>query len=294
MTRIATLGFALAALCGTLLWGVARSSPPRQGDGSAAWATLRVCSDPNNLPFSNARREGFENRIADLLGQDVGATVQYTWWAQRRGFLRNTLNAGACDVVMGYPTGAEAVLTTAPYYRSTYVFLTRTSRRLNIRSFDDPRLQQLRVGVQLVGDDGANTPPAHSLSRRGVVQNVIGYSVYGDYRTESPPAAIVTAVARGEVDIATVWGPLAGFFAASQRERLTLTPVEPQIDGQLPQSFDISLAVRAQDTARLDRLNRFLRDRKAEIQRILTAYHVPQTEHPSTVARVVNDDEGQE
>ena len=113
---------------------------------------LRVCSDPNNLPFSNARGEGFENRIAELLARDLGTHVAYTWWAQRRGFLRNTLNAGACDVVIGYPADAEMAQTTAPYYRSSYMFVTR--RGLRIDSLDDPRLQTLRVGVQLIGDDG--------------------------------------------------------------------------------------------------------------------------------------------
>ena len=238
-------------------------------------APLRVCSDPNNLPFSHKQQEGFENRIADLLARDLGTTVDYTWWAQRRGFLRNTLNAGVCDVVIGYPAHADGVLTTRTYYRSTYVFVTRHSSHLRLHSFDEPALRTLRIGVQLVGDDGANSPPAHALSRRGIVRNLVGYTVYGDYRHESPPSAIVAAVARGDVDVAAVWGPLAGFFAARQPVPLDLVPVEPQVDGPLPQAFDIAMAVRQTDRARRDRFDAFLERHRREIDAILARYHVP-------------------
>jgi mxaJ protein len=259
----------LAALCVVLTIAA--------GCGHAAKATqpLRVCSDPNNLPFSNQQQQGFENRIADLLARDLGTTVEYTWWAQRRGFLRNTLNAGLCDVVIGLPHDVDMAKTTQPYYRSTYVFLTRKARGLHIQSFDDAALRQLRVGVQVIGDDGANSPPAHALSRRGIINNLIGYSVYGDYATDSPPSRIVSAVAKGEVDVAAVWGPLAGYFAAQQREPLEIVPVRPQMDAGLPQAFDLSMAVRRNDTARLAVLNAFLQRRHTDINRILDTYHVP-------------------
>jgi mxaJ protein len=278
MTRLSLLVGGLTIMCAALVWTLHRADAATAPSSSPLWPTVRVCSDPNNLPFSSARGDGFENRIADLIGREAGAAVEYTWWAQRRGFLRNTLNAGACDVVIGYAAGADLVQTTEPYYRSTYVFVTRAARRLRIRSFDDPRLRSLKVGVQLVGDDGANTPPAHALSRRGVIANVIGYSVYGDYATNSPPSAIVAAVARGDVDVATVWGPLAGYFSALQREPLDLTPVEPQLDDQLPQAFDIAMAVRPDDTPRLQWLNQFVRRHREEIGHILAAYHVPRVD----------------
>ena len=247
------------------------------GCGHATNATqpLRVCSDPNNLPYSNQRQQGFENRIADLLAQDLGTTVEYTWWAQRRGFLRNTLAAGLCDVVIGLPHDVDMARTTQPYYRSTYVFVTRKDRGLHIRSFDDEALRHLRIGVQVIGDDGANSPPAHALSRRGIVNNLIGYSVYGDYTEDSPPSRIVAAVAHGEVDVAAVWGPLAGYFAAEQHEPLEVVPVSPQNDSGLPQAFDMSMAVRRHDETRLAVLNAFLQRRRADINRILDRYHVP-------------------
>jgi mxaJ protein len=236
---------------------------------------LRVCSDPNNLPFSNQRLEGFENKIADLLARDLGTAVEYTWWAQRRGFIRNTLNAGLCDVVLGMPRDVDSASTTTPYYRSTYVFVTRRDRALHVSSFDDTLLRRLRIGVQVIGDDGANSPPAHALSRRGIVQNLVGYTVYGDYRAESPPSRIVTAVAEGEVDVAAVWGPLAGYFAARQREPLDITPIATEVDGSLPLAFDLSMAVRRNDTARLTQLNQFIERHRVDIARVLDDFHVP-------------------
>ena len=135
---------------------------------------LRVCADPNNLPFSNDRGEGFENRIAELLARDLGAKLTYTWWAQRRGFIRSTLAANSCDLVIGVPAGYDLVLTTRSYYRSTYVFVTRKDSRLALSSFDDPQLRKLRIGVHLIGNDGVNVPPAHALTRRGIISNVAG------------------------------------------------------------------------------------------------------------------------
>ncbi|HEX8685816.1 MAG TPA: quinoprotein dehydrogenase-associated putative ABC transporter substrate-binding protein, partial [Pyrinomonadaceae bacterium] len=202
---------------------------------------LRVCADPNNLPFSNERGEGFENKIAELLAADLHERLEYTWWAQRRGFFRNTLRAGACDVVVGVPSSFELAATTAPYYRSTYVFVYRKGRGVSVRSFDDAVLRDVRVGVQLVGDDGANTPPAHALAARGVVQNVRGYTLYGDYREEAPPARIVEAVAKRDVDVAVVWGPLAGYFAPRQRVPLEITPVAVEAEPPaLRFAFDIA------------------------------------------------------
>jgi mxaJ protein len=170
-------------------------------------AELRVCADPNNLPFSNDKGEGFENKIVEIIADELGREVFYTWWAMRRGFVRNTLDAGLCDLVPGAPAGMERLSTTQPYYRSGYVFVTRTADHLALASLDDPRLHDLTIGVQLIGDDGANSPPVHALARRGVVGNLRGYTVYGNYANPNPAGRIVGAVAAGEVDIAIVWGP---------------------------------------------------------------------------------------
>jgi quinoprotein dehydrogenase-associated probable ABC transporter substrate-binding protein len=242
---------------------------------------LRVCADPNNLPFSNERQEGFENRIAELLARELRMKLEYVWWAQRRGYVRSTLGEGACDVLLGVPEGFERALTTAPYYRSTYVFLSVRARGYDIRSFDDPRLRDLRVGVQMVGDDYANTPPAHALARRGIARNVVGYTLYGDYRDPNPPARIIEAVARGDVDVAVVWGPLAGYFAKRERVPLALTPVSPRVDPpRLPLTFAIAMGVRPGNVALRDSLQRVLDRRRLEIRRILDDYGVPQVDAP--------------
>src|SRR5919199_542865 len=237
---------------------------------------LRVCADRNNLPFSNARLEGFENKLADLIAQDLNATLTYTWWAQRRGFIRNTLKAATCDLLMGVPQRLDAVLTTSPYYRSTYVFVYRQEDGLAVHSLDDPILHTSKIGVQLIGNDGANSPPAHALARRHIIENVVGYSVYGDYAQPHPTARIVEAVATGAVDVAVVWGPIAGYFARSQPVLLALVPVTPSQDAPaLPFVFDIALGVRRGEEAFRAELDAILQRRQPEIDRILDAYGVP-------------------
>jgi mxaJ protein len=247
-----------------------------QTTGPSEATALRVCSDPNNLPFSNRAGDGFENRIAELIGRELKLPVTYDWWAQRRGFARNTLNAGDCDLVVGTVSGMEMLSTTRPYYRSTYVFVSRRDRHLGIRSLNDPRLPHLRVGVQLIGDDFSNTPPAHALANRGMSRNIVGYPVYGDYRTPNPPARIVDAVAKGSVDVAIVWGPLAGYFARPSAVPLTVTPVSPQVDlPYLPFVFDIAMGVRRGDSTFKTRIESVITRRQSTIDSILDAYGIP-------------------
>jgi mxaJ protein len=254
------------------------------GRGPFARRELRVCADPNNLPFSNRRLEGFENRLAEIVARDLGAELRYTWWPQRRGFVRNTLKAGECDVLLGVPSSFELALTTRPYYRSTYVFVARRDRHLDVRSFDDPLLHRLRIGVQMIGDDGYNAPPAHALASRGIVDRVVGYTVYGDYSRPNPPARILDAVARGEVDLAVVWGPLAGYFGPREPVPLSLTPVSPQIDMPfLPFVFDISMAVRREDKELRAELDEVLEREQPRIDALLRRYGVPRADGAAPV-----------
>jgi mxaJ protein len=247
--------------------------------GKAPKRSLRVCADPNNLPFSDRDGAGFENKIAELVAADWHATLEYTWWPQRRGFVRNTLAAGGCDLVIGVPTKYELTRTTRPYYRSSYVFVSKAQRRLGLQSLDDPRLHDLRIGVQMIGDDFNNSPPAHALANRGIVRNIVGYSVYGDYSRPSPLSDIVAAVDRGEVDAAVVWGPAAGYFAKSSRAGLALTPVAPRRDSAaLPFVFEISMGVRRDDAALARALDEFLVRRRADVETILDSYGVPRVE----------------
>jgi mxaJ protein len=240
---------------------------------------LRVCSDPNNLPFSNQREEGFENRIAEILAEELDARLTYTWWAQRRGFVRNTLGAGTCDLVMGVPSSFELALPTRPYYRSTYVFVTRRGSGVVVRSFDDPALREVRVGVHLIGDDYSNTPPAHALGARGISRNVRGYMIYGDYGQENPPARILDALVADEIDVAVVWGPLAGYFAPRLGAELEIVPVSPEIDVPfLPMVFDISMGARREDSVFVRQVEEVLDRRRADVDSILAAYGVPRLE----------------
>jgi mxaJ protein len=236
---------------------------------------LRITADPNNLPFSNEKREGFENKIADLIAKELGAEIQYSWRAQRRGFFRETLNEDRADLVLGVPAHFELALPTSPYYRSSYVFVYRKDRNLNIHSLDDPALHKLKIGVQMIGNDETNTPPAHALAHRGIVDNVIGYTLYGDYREPNPPARIIDAVAKGDIDVAVVWGPLGGYFAKQQSVPLEVVPVSPASDPNLPFTFAIAMGVRKQDKQLRGELNAVLERRRDDINRILDQYNVP-------------------
>jgi mxaJ protein len=236
---------------------------------------LRVAADPNNLPFSNSRGEGFENKIAQLLGRELNANIEYVWHAQRRGFYRETLKSGDCDIALGIPTTSEMAATTQPYYRSTYVFVSRKDKGLNLHSLDDPRLRVLKIGVPLVGDVGGNPPPLQALAARGIFTNVTCYSVFGNYAEPNPPARLIDAVARGDVQAAIAWGALAGFFAKHESVPLEIVPVTPQIDNGLPMTFDISIAVNRREKDLKKQLNEILTRRGADIQKILDDYGVP-------------------
>jgi len=240
-----------------------------------ARATLVVCADPNNLPFSDRHEAGFENRLVQLLARDLHTDVRYEWWAQRRGFARQTLTQSRCDIWPGVAAGLQTMATSAPYYTSTYVFVTRRSQPLAQLSLDDPRLRALRIGVQLVGDDGMNTPPASALASRGITQNVHGFTLYGDYRRPDPPAAIMDAVIKGSVDVALVWGPLAGFYARHARVPLRLEPIVQGTQDIAPMSFPIAVGIRRNEPELLERINRALRDDAAAINRLLQAYGIP-------------------
>jgi mxaJ protein len=235
--------------------------------------TLRIAADPNNLPFSNDKLEGFENEIAEIVARELGKKIEYEWRAQRRGFFREALKDGNCDLIMGTPAGFERALTTKPYYRSSYVFISRVDRQLAVTSLDDPKLRELKIGVQLIGDDGVNTPPAHALAERGVITNLVGFTLYGNYAEPNPPARIVEAVSDGSIDLAIVWGPLAGYFASRQKAALRIFAVPK--DGELPFSFPIAIGVRKGKKELRDQVDEILTRRREEIQRILREYNVP-------------------
>ncbi|HET9742626.1 MAG TPA: substrate-binding domain-containing protein [Terriglobales bacterium] len=242
----------------------------------AAPNQLRVCADPNDLPFSNSHQQGFENKLADMVASDLGMTVSYEWFPQLNGFFRKTLKAGLCDVVMSVPSSFDEALPTRPYYRSTYVFVSRRDRHLDLHSFDDPALRALRIGVQVVGGEEGSLPPTQALSHRGLMRNVSAFNIVGNLSMSNPPAELIDAVASGDVDVAVVWGPLAGYFARQSSVPLDVVPVCASTrDAGIPFEFAISMGVRRNDTAMQQKLNDFLERRQKDVRGLLESYGVP-------------------
>jgi mxaJ protein len=234
---------------------------------------LRVCADPDNLPYSRADGSGFENRIAQLIADDFRQPLAYEWLPDVRGFVRKTLDAGKCDLLVGVPADFERTANTHPYYRSGYVFVERASAAPPVRSFDDPRLAQMRIGVQLIGNDLAASPPGGLLAQRGYTRNVRGFPLVG----ERPSAQrAIDAIVRGEIDAAVLWGPQAGYFARRAAVPLRVArlpaPAEAHFD------FAIAMGVRRGDGALRDKLDDLVRRRQGDIDRILADYDVPRVE----------------
>ena len=229
---------------------------------------LRVCADPNNMPFSCREQTGFENRIAALVARDLNARLTFIWQRMGRGFVREYLDKNQCDLLIGIPANYRPVLTTTPYYRSTYVFVSR--QKEPVSSFDSPALHGVKIGVQVLEEE--YTPPGEALARRGLQSAIVGFDTIGDGAD-----SIVRAVADQKVDLAVVWGPLAGYFAKQFGDGLRVTPVEPEVDPPgLPFTFAISMGVRKGNLALRDELEQILQHRQTEIRAILDDFGVPQ------------------
>jgi mxaJ protein len=246
---------------------------------------FKVCAEPNNLPYSNRDGGGYENRIAQLLAQELQARLVLVPIAQNGpGFIRATLGRGRCDALLAMPVGNDQAAVTAPYYRSGWVFVTRAQQQLDLRSFDDPRLRDLRIGVPVVGE-GSDTPALIALGVRGLVQHLHAYSIGGDTGSgDDASAQMIADVAAGRIDVALAWGPAAGYHAARQREPLRLSPA-PDSDRGIPLALAIGVAVQRQNTALRDELDRALQRRRGDIAAILAEYHVPRLDGAAAVAR---------
>jgi mxaJ protein len=240
--------------------------------GLASARDLRVCADPDNLPFSNRSQQGFENRIAEVVARDLNARLVYVWQRMGRGFVREYLDGARCDLLIGIPANFKPVLATSPYYRSSYVFVTRRNSNLKLASLDDPALHKLKIGVQVLEED--YTPPATALARRGLQNAIVGFDTTGE-----DADSIIRAVVDRKVDTAIVWGPLAGYYARKFVGKLELTPVTPQIDPpNLPLTFAISFGVRKGNIGLRGELEEVLQRKQIEIRNILSHYGIPQLE----------------
>jgi mxaJ protein len=235
---------------------------------------IRVCADPDNMPLSNQKGEGFEQKIAELVAKEWNAKIEYAWWPVRRGFFARALNGRYCDVAIQAPAEFDMAAVTKPYFRSGYVFVTRKADGLDLKSLADPRLKKLKIGVNILNSDAENTPPAMALSRYGVVGNLTGYPTF--YTDSIRPEDIVTAVAKKDIDVGIVWGPVAGYFARRSAVPLKLQPLaERDSATDFPFRFNIGIAVRRRDRALRDSLQTVLDRRKPEIQAILKEYGIP-------------------
>ena len=239
--------------------------------GEGTVKKLRVCADPNNLPFSNKEQEGFENKIAELMAKELGATLTYYWWPHQRGMVRRTLSAGLCDVLIGIPMGYKRVLWTKPYYRTGYVIAYLNTRGFQIKSLDDPLLKTLRVGVH------RGTPPEEGLAKRGILgDNVIKYSLFYDW--DHPVeflAKPMKDVIAGEIDVAVLWGPVVGYCVKKYAGCPLETVILPEDDPRNPVTFEISMGVKKGNKALKAQLEEVLSKRQVEIRQILEEYGVP-------------------
>ena len=232
--------------------------------------TLRVCADPNNLPFSNDKGEGFENRIAEFLAKKLGKDLAYTYYPGATGFVRNTLNAHLCDVILGMPQGNDLVQPTNPYYRTTYAIVTRAGSELDgLKTLDDPGLKEKPHRIGLV----ANTPPGNVLAMNGLMASVKPYALMIDTRVESSGAAMMHDLEKGDIDVALLWGPIAGYYAKHSSVKLNVTPL-PETPGAR-MAFRIGFGVRHSDQNWKRELNTLIAQNKIELERILRDYGVP-------------------
>jgi mxaJ protein len=242
---------------------------------------LRVCADPDDLPYSNRAGQGFENRIATLLARDLGATLRYYWLPQWRGYARKTLGERHCDLVPGIAHDDGSVLATDPYYRATYALVYAPARFPGLDSLDDARLRSVRIGIQVIGIDGTASPPARALAGRGLVDNVVGYPVMG----EVPSAQrIVDALADGAIDVGVVWSPQPGYFIAERMLPFAVVPIR-RAEHDPPFAFAIAMGVRRGDEARRRAVNASLARLKPAIDQVLREYAVTRVDVQEAAAR---------
>ena len=229
---------------------------------------LKVCADPNNLPFSDEKKEGFENKIAELMGTELGLKVDYTWFPQVIGFVRNTLRAHLCDLVMGTVAGDEIMQTTNPYYFTTYVMFYRSDKGHTLAGAEDPHLASLRLGVV------AGTPPSDLLVRHELMSHTRPYALTVDTRSESPTHEMVQDVVDGTIDVGFLWGPIAGYYRKFNDLPLTLVPLKDEPDAARME-YHIAMGVRANEAEWRRRINAAILKRQPEITTTLRQYGVP-------------------
>ncbi len=230
---------------------------------------FRVCADPANMPFSNKAGEGFENKLAELMAAKLDRPLQYEWFPQAVGFIRQTLQKGRCDAIIGYAQGHELVLNTNHYYVSSYVFITRADSDLaDVTTIADPQLKGRRLGII------AGSPPGTHMARHGLIGDAKPYRLMVDRRYESPTEEVIADLTSGEIDGAFLWGPIAGHYAKRSGAELIVTPL---ISEETPPRlfYRITMGVRQGELVWKRKLNSLIRRNQEEINEILREYGVP-------------------
>jgi quinoprotein dehydrogenase-associated probable ABC transporter substrate-binding protein len=230
---------------------------------------LRVCADPRNLPFSDEKGEGFENKLAELFAEKLHKKLDYTFFPQATGFVRMTLAAHRCDVIMGFPQGDELVQGTNPYYRTSYALVSKPGSGLeDVTSLADERLKSKHLGII------AGTPPATNMAANGLMANARPYPLMIDTRIDSSAAAMMKDLAAGEIDAAVLWGPMAGYYAKQPKPALHVTPLVAEKSGP-KLVYRIGMGVRPADQNWKRLLNRLIEENQPAINKILLDYGVP-------------------
>ena len=230
---------------------------------------LRVCADPNNMPFSTDKGEGFENKLAELLANKLGKGLSYSWYPQATGFVRNTLAAHKCDVIMGVPQGDDLVQVTNPYYRTAYALVIKPGHGLeDVDTLGDPRLKGKRIGIV------AGTPPGNNMTANGLMANAKPYPLVIDTRVDSSAAAMMHDLAADEIDAGILWGPMAGYYARHAASAVTVVPLVKETTGPRL-AYRIAMGVRYADQEWKRQLNRTIQDNQPAINRLLLSFGVP-------------------
>ena len=268
LLRIAFLA-ALAAVAGV---DGSRAQQNESGDLSIELVdprVLRVCADPNNLPFSNEKGEGFENKLAELFAEKLQKKLDYAYYPQATGFVRNTLGAHRCDVIMGFPQGDDLAQGTNPYYRTAYALVAKPGSGLDeVATLDDPRLRGKRIGIV------AGTPPATYMAAHGLMANAKPYPLMIDTRVDSSAKAMINDLISGAIDAGILWGPLAGFYAAKANPPLHVMPLVKETRGP-GLIYRVGMGVRATDQNWKRELNRLIKENQPTINKILLDFGVP-------------------
>lgn len=267
--RLSGLSDRALSLLGCLVLGFISTHAAAQTSDLVQRTALRVCSDPANMPFSNEAGEGFENKIADLLGKKLGLPVTYSWFPQATGFVRQTLRAKKCDIIIGYAQGHELVQNTNHYYRSSYVLIHKTGGKLKgIENLDDARLKSSRIGAI------AGTPPVTVLALNELLTNIKPYRLMVDRRHESPTQNMIADLEKGEIDAALLWGPIGGFFAKKSTADLTVIPLGSETKGPR-MAYRITFGIRPGEPDWKHQLNDLIKAHQTEINAVLLDYGVP-------------------